>query len=216
MTASYEGAAQFSVIGRELQLVASRSGVSGDVLAYELGKQSILANWPSYLRLSLVHYLGQWSIMVLKVPPIAAAVNSYVASYPKVPLDGVLGDVILRPTASVRAYLVYPAFFAAGIITIVAGLALVVFMVRPELGDEARGQYLMLAAFFAATCQSYTLLTSFINVPTPRYLMAVYPQLVLVAVFLISAFLCKSQSTRRNLSLSEPSAPIAKLSADKA
>jgi hypothetical protein len=216
VTAGYEATAQFSVFGRDLEVVSAQSGVPGDVLAYELGKQSILADFPSYLRLSMVHYIGQWSIMAIKVPPIAEAVNTYVASYPKVPLDGVLGDVILRPTASARAYVVYPAFLAAGVVTIVAGLALVVFMVRPELGDEARGQYLMLAAFFAATCQSYTLLISFINVATPRYLMAVYPQLVLVAVFLISAFLYKSQSARRNVPFSGRSAPIARLSADKA
>jgi hypothetical protein len=216
ITAGYEATAQYSVIGHDLEAAASQSGVSDDVLAYELGKQSILANFPSYLRLSMLNYVGQWSIMALKVPPIAEAVNTYVASYPKVPLDGVLGDVMLRPTASARAYVVYPAFLAAGIVTIVAGLALVVFMVRPELGDEARGQYLMLAAFFAATCQSYTLLISFINVATPRYLMAVYPQLVLVAVFLISAFLSKSDSTRRNVPLSGRPAPIAMLSADKA
>jgi hypothetical protein len=216
MTAGFEATAQFSVIGRDLELISSQSGVPGDVLAYELGKQSILANVPSYLRLSMLHYLGQWSIMSLRLPPTAEAVNRYVASYPKVPLDGVLGDVILRPTASVRAYFVYPAFVGAGIVTFVAGLALVVFMVRPGLGDETRAQYLMLAAFFAATCHSYTLLISFINIATPRYLMAVYPQLVLVVVFLISAFLCKSEGARKNLPLSGRSAPTAQLSADKA
>src|SRR5262245_1172132 len=209
MTAGFEATAQFSVIGRDLELISSQSGVSGDVLAYELGKQSILANIPSYLRLSMLHYLGQWSIMALKLPPTAEAINRYVASYPNVPLDGVLGDVILRPTASVRAYFVYPAFVGAGIVTFVAGLALVAFMVRPGLGDEARGQYLMLAAFFAATCQSYTLLISFINLSTPRYLMAVYPQLVLVAVFLISAFLCKPENTRKHAPPSGQPASIA-------
>ena len=164
------------------------------LLAHELGKQSILANFPSYLRLSMVHYIGQWSIMSLKLPPTAEAINGYVASYPKVPLDGVLGDVILRPTASARAYFVYPAFLGAGIVTLVAGLALVAFIVCPGLGDETRAaQYLMLAAFFAATCHSYTLLISFINLSTPRYLMAVYPQLILAAVFLISAFLVQAR-----------------------
>jgi hypothetical protein len=197
MTGGYEGAAQFSVLGRDLELISSRSGVPGDVLAYELGKQSILANFPSYLRLSLLHYLGQWSIMVLKLPPVAQVVNSYVASYLKVPLDGVVGDVYLRPTASIRAYVVYPAFLSAGIVTLVVGLGLIVFIVRPVLGDKGRAQYLMLAVFFAATCQSYTFLISFINASTPRFLMAVYLQLVLVAVFLISAFLRKPESIRK-------------------
>ena len=197
MTGGFEGAAHFSVFGRDLELISSRSGVPGDALAYELGKQSILANFPSYLRLSLLHYLGQWSIMVLKLPPVAQAVNSYVVSYLKVPLDGVVGDVYLRPTASVRAYAVYPAFLSAGIVTLVVGLALIVFIIRPMLGDEGRVQYLMLAAFFAVTCQSYTFLISFINASTPRFLMAVYLQLVLVAVFLISAFLRKPESIRK-------------------
>jgi hypothetical protein len=39
--------------------------------------------------------------------------------------------------------------------------------------------------------------------------MAVYPQLILVAVFLISALLCKSEGTRKNLPLSGQSAPTA-------
>ena len=197
MIAGYESAAQFAAFGRDMELISLRSGVSGGVLAYELGKQSILANFPGYLRLSLLHYLGQWSIMALKLPPTAHAMNSFVASYPKVPLDGVLGDAFLRPTASLQAYVVYPVFLGAGMITFVLGIALIVFIVRPALGDEMPGQYLMLAAFFAATCHSYTLLISFINVSTPRFLMAVYPQLVMVVIFLVSAFLCRSSSARR-------------------
>ena len=210
------GSRQSPIIGRDLDLISSRSGISSDLLAYELGKQSILANFPAYLRLTMLHYFGQWSIMALKLPPVAKSVNSYVASYPKVPFDGALGDVYLRPTATVRAYVVYPVFLGAGMVTLIVGLVLLAFIARPKLGDEGPGQYLMLAAFFAATCQSYTFLISFINASTPRFLMAVYPQLVLVAVFLISALLCKSESTRRNALLSERSAPIAKLSADDA
>jgi hypothetical protein len=129
-------------------------------------------------------------------------------------LDGVLGDIFLRPTAFTRAYFVYPAFLGAGIITLVVGLALAGFIVRPALGDEPRAQHLMLAAFFAANCHSYTLLISFINVSTPRFLMAVYPQLVLSAVFLISALLCKPEGIRKNVPQSGQAAPIAKLSAD--
>src|SRR5262245_9631254 len=132
MTAGYEGAAQFSIVNFvEVEAISRRFGLRGDALAYELAKQSILADIPGYLRLSLLHYLGQWSIMALKLPPTAATVNRYVASYPQVPLESVLGDVYLRPTPSLRAYVAYPAFLAAGIVTFVLGLALVAFLIRP-------------------------------------------------------------------------------------
>jgi len=202
MVAGYEGAAQFSIVNHDVVTISLQFGVLDEILIHELAKQSILANVSGYLRLSLLHYLGQWSIMPLKLPPTAAAVNNYVASYPGVPLDGLLADVFLRPTPSPRAYVVYPAFLAAGAVTLVLGLALIAFVLRPSLGDSGPGRYLMLAAFFAASCHVYTLLVSFINVSTPRFLMAVYPQLLMAALFLTLAFLCK----RSRAAVSLPSA----------
>jgi hypothetical protein len=110
-------------------------------------------------------------------------VNDYVAAYPKVPFDGVLGDVFLRPTASYRSIVEYPAFMIAGVLA----LALIAFLIRPALGDAAQSQYLMLAAFFATVCQSNLLLISLINVSTPRFLMAVYPRLVVALIFMLLA-----------------------------
>jgi hypothetical protein len=48
-------------------------------------------------------------------------------------LDGVLGDVMLRPTASARAYFVYPTFLGVGMVTLVAGFVLVAFTFVPDL-----------------------------------------------------------------------------------
>ena len=77
---------------------------------------------------------------------------------------------------------------------VVLGLVLIAFIIRPRLGHCGRAQYIMLAAFFAATCHVYTLSVSFINVSTPRFLMAVYPQLVLVAVLVLSGFFRRTES----------------------
>src|SRR5262249_13623672 len=100
MTSGYESAAQFSVADFDVEVLSRQFGIPQETLAYELGRQSILGNVAGYLRLSLVHYVGQWSIMALKLPPTAAAINDYAARYPKQPLEGLLGDVFLRPVGS--------------------------------------------------------------------------------------------------------------------
>ena len=58
---------------------------------------------------------------------------------------------------------------------------------KPRLGDTPPGQYLMLAAFFAATCHVSMIGISMINLSTPRFLMAIYPQLLLSGLFLAMA-----------------------------
>jgi hypothetical protein len=72
---------------------------------------------------------------------------------------------------------------AAGIVTLGLSVALLVFLCRPDLGE--RHQFLLLAGYFAATAQVHTLLISFVNVSTPRFLMAVYPQILLAGMFLV-------------------------------
>jgi hypothetical protein len=54
----------------------------------------------------------------------------------------------------------------------------------------------MIAAIFAATAHVYTLLISFMNVSTPRYLIAVYPQILLVGLFLLLAAMRRSRVDR--------------------
>ena len=51
--------------------------------------------------------------------------------------------------------------------------------------DSPEGFYLGIAAFFSALCQGYTLFISLINEWTPRFLMAVIPQIEIVAMCLV-------------------------------
>ena len=55
----------------------------------------------------------------------------------------------------------------------------------------------MLAGFFAALCQGHTIVVSLVNVATPRLLMTIYPQLILVFMFFIVAALPNVAGSRR-------------------
>jgi hypothetical protein len=189
LTAGYEGAAQFSVFEREIAEAAARSGWPGEQIASELGKQAILGNLIGYVRLSLVHYMGQWSITALRFPSVAKTVRAYVANYPDVPFEDVMGDVFLRPSSQWQAVVLYPSFLLAGAIALVLAFVIVLFLIRPRLADSGNARYLMLAAFFAASAHSYTFLLSFVATSTPRFLMAVYPQVVVAGVFLVMPML---------------------------
>jgi hypothetical protein len=198
LTAQYEGAGQFVAFGGEVAEAAKRSHVAADELRTELGVQSILQNIPGWLRLTFIHDIGQWSITAVKFPPTARALNAYVAAYPKVPLEDTFNPELLRPTPATRSWPVYPAFFIAGAVTLVLAVFLACFLARPALGDGGRGRLLMLACFFAATAHVYTLLISAINVSTPRFLMAVYPQIVLAGIFLLLAIIPRLASFAQN------------------
>ncbi len=187
-TAAYEAIAQSEhFLEDELIEASDRTGLSPNELRSALGMQSILGNIPGYIKISLIHYLGQWSITALRFPPVARTMNAYVATHP-VPMREALTDVILHPTPARSSLAAYPAFLIAGVATFVLGLGLIAFIVRPSMADASRPRHdLMLACFFAATAQSYTLLISLINVSTPRFLMAVYPDILLAALFSIMA-----------------------------
>jgi len=189
LTAQYEGAAQFVVFGPEVAEAAKRAHIEADELRTELGVKSILQNIPGWLRLTFIHDIGQWSITAVKFPLTAGALNAYVAAYPKVPLEDKFNPELLRPTPAYRSWLVYPAFLVAGVVTLVLALVLARFLARPALGEGGRGHFLMLACFFAASAHVYTLVISTINVSTPRFLMAVYPQIVLAGIFLLLAII---------------------------
>jgi hypothetical protein len=187
--------AQYQVLNEEIALVSAQTGVPGDVLRTELGIQAIRDNILGYARLSLIHYVGQWSIMALKFPPTARSINAYVAGYSQVPLADKIDDLYLHPPASRIAIVVYPALLFAGVLTLAVSLLLPIFVVRRFVGD-APLRYVMIAAIFAATAHVYTLLISFMNVSTPRYLIAIYPQILLVGLFLLLAAMRRSRVDR--------------------
>jgi hypothetical protein len=185
LTAFYEAAGQFQVINKDIVRISDQTGISQDYLREELGKQAILSNLSGYLKLTLTHYIGQWSITALTFPPAARAVSNYCASVAEIPLYKEIGPTPFYPRASWASAITYPAFALAGMITLILSFFLLRYLWEPKAADNPRHQYLMMAAFFAVTCHSSMLLISFINVSTPRFLMAVYPHILLSALFLL-------------------------------
>ena len=153
LTGGYEGIAQFQILTQEIAGWSANTGLPGDVLRNELGYQSITDNIPEYLRLSLIYYIGQWSVTSLTFPPTARTVNNYVATFSPPPLEDRLGKIVfLHPPVSWRSIVVYPAFLIAGLVSLVLTFVLIAFLLHPSLGDRGTGQDIMIAAVFAATC----------------------------------------------------------------
>jgi hypothetical protein len=97
------------------------------------------------------------------------------------------------PVAELVIELVYPVFLVAGAVMLALSIVFLIFLSRPALMNTPEGFYLGVAAFLSAMCQGYTLFISLINEWTPRFLMAVIPQIEIVALCLILIFLhrCK-------------------------
>jgi hypothetical protein len=187
LTAFYEGAAQFQVIDHDVEAAGKAEGTTPDRIRIELGEQAIRANIPGYLRLTLTHYIGQWSVTALTFPPAAKAVNAYRESLTSIPLFKEITYVPFFPEPSWKSIIAYPAFAMAGMVTFALSFWLLRYLWHPHNADQPRHHDLMVAAFFAVMCHSSMLLTSFVNVSTPRFLMMVYPHILLAFLFLLRA-----------------------------
>jgi hypothetical protein len=185
-TATYESIAQFQMLRKEIGEASVRLSVPGELLFSELGLQSIESNISGYLGLSLIHYVGQWSVASLTFPPTARAVNDYVG-HQQVPFEGLWSDITLHPPAKLSSYVVYPAFLAAGFVTFILSIALIPFLIWPSLAQGEGRQYFLIAAFLGASCQAYTIFLCFVNVSTPRFILSYYPQLLLIGIFMALA-----------------------------
>lgn len=183
ISSTFEGVAQFSILDGELDEASRRTGLSKDDLRNELGIQSIRQNFVSYLKLALLNYVGQWSVTALTFPPAARALNDYVDQYGTVPFRSEISPITLKPPARLSSYFVYAFFLASGVVSLLLSAVLVVFLVKPHIVTSPRLHYLMLASFFGAMCQIHTIVIALINVPTPRFLMAVFPQILLMLIF---------------------------------
>jgi hypothetical protein len=183
-TAAYELVGQEYVMRREIEQASLSAGVAKQALLADLAKQIILANITGQMKLIFVQYVGQWSMASLTFPPTARAINKLVDEHPAVPLlQNDPDDIMLHPKPRSSSYFIYPAFLAAGLLTLLLALALTPFLLRPSLAEKPRLRPFFLAAFFSLMCQVYTTSLSFLNIATPRYLMALFPIICLVAIF---------------------------------
>lgn len=186
LSSYYEAAAQFQVINHDLVSLAKQRNTTPEILRTELGEQVVLANPIAFLKLTLVNYFGQWSITALTFPPTAAAVNSYREQSSNIPLYDIVTATPFHPESKISSLFIYPGFLLAGGTTFLLAIMLIYYLVWPASPDS-RQHDLMIAAFFAAMCHSSMLLISFTNVSTPRFLMMVYPHIILSGLFLCRA-----------------------------
>lgn len=186
LAAAYEGQAQDDAfLQRELTNIAAKTQITVDVLRAELGKQVMLRNLPGYVTLFAVTEIGQWSVSAQHFPPTSRMIADYADTNPAVSYGGSIPQDMLHPQPWRSAFIVYPAFLIAGAVTLVLAVGIFVFMARPALLAGRTGFYLGLAVFLSAMCHAYTMFISLANVWTPRFLMAVFPQLEIIALCLI-------------------------------
>ncbi len=185
-SARYYGGAAV-VLDREIVEAAAAANTSVADLSFEFCKQVVLQNLAGYLRLVTVNQIGQWSIAAKNFPPTARRLGEYADANPPVAFGEPFSFEDLHPAPPWSGLVVYPAFLAAGAITLVLSLGFIGLLWRPDIINSEAGFYLGLATFFSAMCQVYTLSISVINTWTPRYLMAVFPQIELVFLFLLVA-----------------------------
>ena len=200
LSAPYEGQAQaLSFLWDELAAAAQQGNTTADELRFELGKQVILQNLMGYIRQTLLTQVGQWMVDAQRFPPNARMIAAYAYANPAVALGGRITPEMLYPKPSSVALIVYPAFLIAGTVTLVLAFGVFVFIARPALMESTTGFYLGIAVFLSAMCHGYTLFISLANVWTPRFLMAVFPQIEIVALCLLLIILhrCKLIVLRR-------------------
>lgn len=186
LSAAYEGHAQDKgFLLSDLMEAASQEHTSVDKLRSELGEQTILRNMSGYIRSTLLNEFGQWSVAAQHFPPTAHLIAEYADTNPAISFGGVLPDEFLHPKPSLYAMIVYPAFLFAGAITLALTFCFIIFLVRPALMAGPTGFYFGVATFLSAMCHAYTLFISLANVWTPRFLMAVFPQIEIIALCLV-------------------------------
>jgi hypothetical protein len=186
LTTNYELIAQFQLLREEWAQAAKSAGVPESTLRDELGKQTILANIPGFLRLALIHYFGQWSITSVTFPPTAKALNEYVARYPEIPLRSEFAEDAFRPPAKPTSWVVYPAFMMTGLVTLILTIMFLFYLAGRPLA-AFQNWWVFAAAYFSTMCQAQMIFVSLANLSSARYMMAIYPQICLIGVFLVMA-----------------------------
>jgi len=197
LSAPYEGQAQsHGFLLDELADAAARGQTTVDELRVELGKQVMLQNVPGYIGQTLLTQVGQWMVDAQRFPPNARMIAAYADANPAVALGGRITPEMLYPKPSSFALVVYPVFLIAGAVTLVQAFGVLFFIARPALMESGTGFYLGIAVFMSAMCHGYTLFISLANVWTPRFLMAMFPQLEIVALCLIMVVVHRWRGTR--------------------
>jgi hypothetical protein len=190
LSTAYQGGA-FPAFADQLAETAKAQHTTVADLSFEIAGQAVRQNLRGYLRLTLLNYVGQWSVSARNFPSTSRMLADYVDSHAPGPPSPSVDNEFTHASPTSLGLVVYPAFLAAGAVTLVLSIVFLIFLRHPALMERADGFYIGIAAFFSAMCQSYTLFMSLVNGWTPRYLMGVFPQIEIVALCLIAVCLLR-------------------------
>jgi hypothetical protein len=196
LSAIYQGMAAYELLASDIERAARQENISSAQLRMGFATSVLRQNPIRYLKVTLLNYFGQWSVAAQKVPWVAHELAAYSDSNPAVGDYGKVPVALLRPRPSWVGAVVYPMFLFCGAMTFVLGFGLLLFVFRPSLSQSQAGFYMLLACFLSASCHAYTLFISLVNEWTPRFLMAVFPNIVVAGVFIVLALLCLNARRR--------------------
>ncbi len=141
-------------------------------------------NFREYFFLSIDHYLGNWSIgskvRFLNNPHTKDEIPMY---------DELLKTSGKMNIPDVRLIIVVQIFFLILFLT----LTLKTLMLLYELFQKKIKSIKLHDLFYITLCQIYLLSVSFTNVSTPRYLMTIYPILIIILLSLVNLFFNKQK-----------------------
>jgi hypothetical protein len=191
---NYEIYAQFNVLKHKRENYATEANVSKSELMLELGWQRILKNPYQWLINSLHHYAASWGVRVSTFPPFVDEYNKWVLEQVEIPLNDSIkylplkGD--LKP--SIVSLIVFPALLFVGIMS---GLIGIVFVIMIFTKKELPLLF-VLSGLLSLMAHGSIMLSSIINVATPRFSITQIPILTLALLFLFLMLFERLKSSR--------------------
>lgn len=182
LTSNYEVYAQYRLARKELASAAKSAGVSTYEVMKRVGLARLKRASRSYLGLAWRHYRGLWSPFASVLPHSVAATKAFLRAHPALPFDGAGGALKRPPDARAIAPLGRVLF---GLIWLascaVIALGVIYFCLRRQLSRP-----FATAFFLSVMINGNFLLVALTAVAIPRYTLAMWPVMVLFALYLAS------------------------------
>ncbi|MDX2201344.1 MAG: hypothetical protein NW223_01215 [Hyphomicrobiaceae bacterium] len=176
---NYEVYAQYHIDRSAAQAAAGALGQRPGAILREVGLARIAAAPWAYLSLSAQHFAALWRLYGASHPAAAPGIGRYLDAHRPLPLAGA-GGVLDQPIAPRAAALVIqPAVLALGALS---GLAIAWLLIAWLRG--AASAPVMAAGLCALMVNGNFLLVALTNIGIPRYMLAMWPALMLMAVLL--------------------------------
>jgi hypothetical protein len=173
LTVSYEVFLQYRFAMPERRAVAAEGNLSAALR--RVGIYRLRHGWRGYLDLTARHYLGLWLLYDSSHPAYVSAVNDFLKKERPLPFEDMVPDIAKgAASAGWIALIGRPAIAAAGAVTFLLAWVGLFSLFRPDAVSLVWRQ----AGLLALGLHGYCLLVAMAGVGIPRYLLGVWPYLV--------------------------------------